>query len=178
MNTFIALLRGINVSGHNLIKMTALKTCFQELDFQNIKTYLQSGNIVFQSSIDDTKMMGEIIKQKIEQEFGFSIPVLVITLNYLEKVISQNPFLNDSLKDPAFFHVTFLYSDQYLSNFDQIEIRKKENEAIVLDQDVIYLYCPDGYGQTKLTNTFIESKLKVGATTRNWKTVNELLKMV
>jgi uncharacterized protein (DUF1697 family) len=178
MNSYIALLRGINVSGHNLIKMTTLKTCFQELDFQNIKTYLQSGNIEFQSSMDDTKMMGDIIKQKIEQEFGLTIPVLVITLDHLEKVISHNPFLNDSLKDPAFFHVTFLYSDQYISNFDQIEIRKKENEAIVLDQEVIYLYCPDGYGQTKLTNTFIESRLKVGATTRNWKTVNELLKMV
>jgi uncharacterized protein (DUF1697 family) len=175
MKSYFALLRGINVSGHNLIKMTALKTCFQELDFQNIKTYLQSGNIVYQSSMVDTKMMGDIIKLKIEQEFGFTIPVLVITLDYLEKVISQNPFLNDSLKDPAFFHITFLYSDHYLPVFDQIENRKKENEAIVLDQDVIYLYCPDGYGQTKLTNTFIESKLKVGATTRNWKTLHAVL---
>ncbi len=177
MGIFIALLRGINVSGHNMIKMIALKKCFQDLDFQNISTYLQSGNVVFQSSMEDTKTIAYNIKQKIEQEFGFSIPVLVFTFNYLEKVISQNPFLNDSIKDPAFFHVTFLYSDQYLPTFDQIESKKKENEAIVLDQDVLYLYCPDGYGQTKLTNSLIESKLKVGTTTRNWKTVNELYKI-
>lgn len=177
MGIFIALLRGINVSGHNMINMNALKTCFQELDYQNVKTYIQSGNIVFQSLMEDTYMIAERIKQKIEKEFGFSVPVLVIPIDYLEKVIYQNPFLNDTIKDPAFFHVTFLYSDQYLSTFDQIESRKKENEAIILQHDVIYLYCPDGYGQTKLTNSLIESKLKVGTTTRNWKTVNELYKI-
>jgi uncharacterized protein (DUF1697 family) len=177
MGIFIALLRGINVSGHNMINMNALKTCFQELDYQNVKTYIQSGNIVFQSLMEDTYMIAERIKQKIEKEFGFSVPVLVIPIDYLEKVIYQNPLLNDSIKDPAFFHVTFLYSDQYLPTFDQIESRKKENEAIILQHDVIYLYCQDGYGQTKLTNSLIESKLKVGTTTRNWKTVNELYKI-
>lgn len=177
MTNYIAFLRGINVSGHNMIKMGSLKNYCEELNLYNIKTYLQSGNIVFQYTLEKPEKIALLIQQKIKKECDLVISVFVITREHLFKVVRQNPFLKDASKKEDFFHVSFLYSKDYENNFEQIELKKKENEAIVLVKDVIYIYCPDGYGQTKLTNNFIEQKLKVGATTRNWKTVNAVLNM-
>ena len=177
MNTFISLLRGINVSGHNLIKMDLLSKLYEDLGFLNPKTYLQSGNVVFQSEESNLILLASMITNKIKTEMGYDVPVIVLTIDCLKKVVEENPFLTDPSKDSGFMHVTFLASK--LLNFDLEEIISKKtiDEDIVVRDDAVFLYCPHGYGKTKLNNGFLEKKLKVTATTRNWKSTNELLKL-
>ncbi len=177
MTIYISILRGINVSGQKIIKMDALKKMYEKLNYENVKTYVQSGNVIFSSKEKDKKELEKIISSQIEKEFGFKVPVIVLNTKNLEKVIENNPFAKDSLKETKFLHVTFLADS--LTEFDTEKVidKKQENEEVAFTSNAVYLYCPNGYGKTKLNNTFLENKLKVRATTRNWKTTNELLKL-
>ena len=177
MTTYISILRGINVSGQKLIKMDALKEMYENLKFENIKTYVQSGNVIFSSRETDSKKLENKISKQIENDFGFQVPAIVLTAQTLQYVVKHNPFAKDTKKDISFLHVTFL-ADQ-AKEFDKksIEDKRHEGEEIQLSKNAIYLYCPNGYGKTKLTNNFLERILKVKATTRNWKTTNELLRL-
>ncbi len=177
MATYISILRGINVSGHNLIKMDDLRNVYTSLGFQNIATYVQSGNIIF--TVEDTALhlLEQRISQQIQKVFGFVVPVIVLTAIHLKHIIDNNPFLQDPHKDESFMHVTFLSARPNAYNKEIIESKKQKGEEIRFSDSAIYLYCPNGYGKTKLNNNFLETKLKVPATTRNWKTTNELYKM-
>ena len=177
MTTYISILRGINVSGHNLIKMDALRKLYENLGFQNVTTYVQSGNVVFTGDEIDVNESGQRISQQIEKDFGYEVPVIVLTLSKLKQVIDTNPFLKDNNIDIAYLHVTFLSSKPGHYDHQIIEAKKQNEEEISFSDNAVYLYCPNGYGRTKLTNNFLEAKLKVGATTRNWKTTTELLKI-
>lgn len=176
MNTYIAILRGINVSGTKPIKMEELRLTFQKLGFENITTYIQSGNVVFTSAETATLQLAAKIAESIKTDFGFEVPVMVLSCEELKAIIGNNP-LNDGTKDTAFLHVTFLAENPAAFNHSDIAAKKQGNEEIIISGKVVYLYCPHGYGKTKLTNTFLESKLKVTATTRNWKTCGELLRI-
>lgn len=177
MTTYISLLRGINVSGQKLIKMQALEKTFQKLECEKVKTYLQSGNVIFTSNATSAKELEKQIEQEIKKDFGFDVPVLVLTETKLRDTISNNPFINQSDKDIVYMHITFLGSIPENIDVKSLESKKLEGEEIFISEDIVYLYCPNGYGKTKLTNNFFESKLKLTATTRNWKTTNELLKL-
>lgn len=177
MTSYISILRGINVNGRNTIKMEALKNVYSQLSFKNIQTYIQSGNVVFQSTENDPKKLESIITLAIEKEFNAQVPVLVLTAAALEEIINANPFLKNKEIDPLFLHVTFLIGHPIIIDKESIIAKKHVNEDIIFTPAAIYLYCPNGYGKTKLTNTFIESRLKIKTTTRNWKTTNELLKL-
>ncbi len=177
MTTYISLLRGINVSGQKLIKMNALKTMYRQLNFQNIETYLQSGNVIFSDDKSNPSDLAATISSKIQEQFGFDVPVIVFKVDELKAIKEANPFKDDLRMDQQFLHVTFLASDPKIIDFELIAAKKSPGEEIVLIKKAVYLYCPNGYRRTKLTNNFLETKLQVGATTRNWKTVNELLKI-
>lgn len=174
MKTYIAILRGINVSGQKLIKMAALKKMGEKLNFENIQTYLQSGNLIFSAKENDPKQLEKIITTEIEKEFGFEVPVIVLNLKTLERIIENNPFPKDPQKEMALVHVTFLSEPSVALNEEKIFEKKKTNEEIVFSSNAVYLYCPDGYGKTKLHNNFLEKQLQVKATTRNWKTTINL----
>lgn len=194
MTRYISILRGINVSGHKLIKMDALRRSYESLGFHNVVTYLQSGNIIFSAKktvTDDAAgeeavtektapeetvavELAHAISRQIEKDFGFDVPVIVLSANQLNEVIENNPFAEDSTKDKTFLHVTFLSSLPGNVNIHALEKKKQGDEEVSLVGNAVYLYCPHGYGKTKLTNNFLEAKLKVTATTRNWKTTNEL----
>lgn len=177
MTTYISILRGINVSGKKMIKMNALSRMYEGLGFDNIKTYVQSGNVIFTSGDKDVKEIEKVISSQIEAEFGFDVPVIVFDTKTLEAIIENNPFSKDGSKDATFMHVTFLADTPVEFNKEVIVRKKQPDEEIAFAPNAVYLYCPYGYGRTKLNNNFIESKLKVKATTRNWKTTNELLKL-
>ena len=177
MITYISILRGINVSGQKLIKMDALRKLYENLGFHNVTTYLQSGNVIFRSNDIDTHKLEQKIFRQIEKEFGFEVPIIVLSIEKLKYVIDNNPFLKDTNKEIAFLHVTFLSSKPDSYDPKVIEGKKLEGEDVFFSDEAVYLYCPNGYGRTKLTNNFLETKLKVGATTRNWKTTNELLNL-
>ena len=177
MRTYISILRGINVSGHKMIKMDALKQLFFDLGFSKVQTYIQSGNVVFQSQSQNTTEIATQIEEKISEVFKFEVPVLVIEYEELKSIIAQNPFTKDQNKDVSFFHITFLKDKPNAENFNKIKDLQLNNDEFKLIDKTLYLYCPNGYGNTKLNNNFFENKLKTTATTRKWKTVNELLKI-
>lgn len=177
METYITILRGINVSGHNLIKMDALKKLCADLGFENVQTYIQSGNIVFNASETERNTISSKLIQAISDTFGFQVPVITMKREELQSIIDHNPFMNDTSKDPSFFHITFLSDIPLEENYNAVLQSKYKNDQFQLIGKAIYLYCPDGYGNTKLTNTFWENKLKVKATTRNWKTSKQLINM-
>lgn len=175
MQVYISVLRGINVSGKNILKMDALREMYEKLGFSSVSTYVQSGNVVFKSSETDPQILATQISTQIKTTVGLDVPVLVLSVENLTKTIQENPFLNDTEKDPAFFHVTFLAEKPTEFNSQNFTEKKSPTEAFHYVDTRFYIYCPLGYGQTKLTNNFIEAKLKVTATTRNWKTTNALL---
>ena len=174
MTTYISLLRGINVSGQKLIKMDALKILYRQLGFQDVETYLQSGNIIFRDDKFDPPELASTISLRIQEQFGFEVPVIVLNVDDLKDIIEANPFKDDLRMDQQFLHVTFLASDPKKIDFETITAKTSTGEEMAQIKKAVYLYCPNGYGRTKLTNNFLENRLKVAATTRNWKTTREL----
>jgi uncharacterized protein (DUF1697 family) len=174
MKKFIALLRGINVSGQKKIKMSALKNLFEELSFNNVQTYIQSGNVLFTSKSINKKAIRTKIENKILEEYGYKVEVILKTPDEFKRAIKSNPFLKDKKKNSERIYFTFLSEKPSSSN---IKILKDINylpEQFIFDNDVIYLFFPNGYGKAKLNNNFFEKKLEVIATTRNYKTVETL----
>lgn len=157
--------------------MDALKRMYEILGFENVRTYIQSGNVLFSSNETDPKGLENIISSKIQADFGFDVPVLVLKLKTLEAIVANNPFAKDNSKDVAHLHVTFLADNPVDFDLDGVLQKKQAGEEIAITTNAVYLYCPNGYGKTKLHNSFLENRLKVKATTRNWKTTKELLKM-
>lgn len=177
MATYISLLRGINVSGQKMIKMDALKEMYNDLHFTNVRTYIQSGNVIFEEVHSNQIDLEQKIANELLLKFGFVIPVIVLNAVELKAIVEQNPFVSDEAKDISHLHVTLLSSIPEQIDYTMISQKKATDEEFAITEKAVYLYCPDGYGRTKLTNTFFENKLKVGATTRNWKTTIELLRI-
>ncbi len=175
MTTYISILRGINVGGKKPVKMVALKTLYEHLNFKNVRTYIQSGNVIFDDEETGLRRLEDKIKTEIERTFGFDVPVIILTKDTLQQIIDQNPFARDPNKETSYLHVTF-FSDKP-KDFDEslFESKKQEGEEMHFAPNAVYLYLPKGYSKTKLNNKFFESKLKVNATTRNWKTAKEIL---
>jgi uncharacterized protein (DUF1697 family) len=175
---YIALLRGINVSGKNSIKMVELTAMMEALKYKNIKTYIQSGNIVFSDTTTDINKLEAKIKAAILKIFGHSVPVLVIEANIFYEVMQKNPYLKEKQSDSTFWHVTLLSNAPDPEKVKVLLEGNYGNTTFNYLDKTIYLYTPEGYGTTKLSNTFIENKLKVSATTRNWKTMLALQELV
>ena len=177
MNTYISILRGINVSGKKNISMGPLRKMYEETGFKNVISYVQSGNIIFNDSTGLPSDLGKIISDRILVKFRIEVPVIVMTIETLKDIVENNPFISDPSKDPGFFHITFLADTPAAIDLEEIAAKKSAGEEAVVMGNTVYLYCPNGYGRTKLNNNFLENRLKVSATTRNWKTTNELLRI-
>ena len=177
METYIALLRGINVSGQKMIKMEELKKVLGESGFTGIRTYIQSGNIIFGSMEKNAEKLATEIAATILSHWRFAVPVVIRTMDELSAISQNNPLLKKLNGISDKLHVTFLSAFPDKDTCSKLlEYQFLPDEFELVGKEV-YLYCPNGYGQTKLTNQFFESKLKVNATTRNWKTVEALLGM-
>jgi uncharacterized protein (DUF1697 family) len=172
--TYIAMLRGINVSASNMIKMPVLQKIFETAGYENVKTYIQSGNVLFNQEESDSEELAKHIREIVKENTGSDVPVIVLELKDLMEVQQRNPFLKNRPEDVAKLHVTFLANEPEKERFEKIEIDKYLPDEFIGDAKSLYLFCPNGYGRTKLNNNFFENKLKLDATTRNWKTVNEL----
>ncbi len=177
MKTYISILRGINVSGQKLIKMDALRELYENFGFNLVKTYIQSGNVMFGSEPAKPAQLADSISAAIQQKFGFDVPVLVLEREELKAVSERNNFILKRGEDIAKLHVTFLSAvpDKFIQ--ESISPEGYLPDEFYIDGKAVYLFCPNGYGNTKLNNNFLEKKLKVRATTRNWKTVIELVKL-
>jgi uncharacterized protein (DUF1697 family) len=175
MQTYISILRGINLGGHNSIKMYELKNLLSKRGLKNIETYIQSGNVIYQHKSISNAKLDTFIQDEILQQFKFEVPVITLTIDELKAIAKSNPFSKDKKKDTLFFHITFLSDEPQKENLDKIICLSYPPDEFIIIGKTVYLYCPNGYGNTKLSNKFLENKLKLSATTRNWKTTKELI---
>jgi uncharacterized protein (DUF1697 family) len=169
------MLRAVNVAGTQ-IKMPALASVFRELGYADVVTYIQSGNVVFTTGAKSPAALERAIERAIARALGVDARTLVRTKPELDRVLRANPFLETGA-DPSKLHVTFLAtkpaaaSVRAAGTFDA-----GADEFRVVGREV-YVHCPNGYGRTKINNTFFEKKLQAVATTRNWNTVNKLAEL-
>lgn len=177
MAKYIALLRGINVSGQKPIKMAELKTHFEDLNYKNVATYIQSGNIIFDSENFNLDILANEIRDKIKNHYGWDVPVIVIRSDYLKLISENNPFIVQSNASIDKLYVTFLKEEPLAELAEKFKAFDYKPDAFLLKGKVLYGFVPESYGNTKFSNNFIENKLKTAATTRNWKTVLKLLEM-
>lgn len=174
MTTYIALLRGINVSGQKKIKMLDLKDCLERSGFTDVTTYIQSGNVVFKAEKSSTLTLSDDIHKAIEKDFGFDVPVVVLEVDELHAILDINPFLtHPEFEDKKLFY-TILKSEPQAENLAAFMEEKYENEICEVLGKCAYLLCLKGAGKAKLNNNLIERKLKVQATTRNHRTLHKL----
>ncbi len=173
---YIVLLRGINVGGHKKVKMEDLRKVLESAGYINVKTYIQSGNILLETQKESDKKLASDISKLMLEHFGFEVPVLARTIAEWAKIAEDLPFEELLIE---FLHITLLDELPDQKAVDAIDRSKfNPNEKWQVIGKTVYLYCPDGYGRTKLTNEFWEKKLGSAATTRNWKTLLALMEMV
>lgn len=176
MTTHLALLRGINVSGHNMMKMEALKTMLENIGFHNVRTYLQSGN-VFVDSEEDAAKVGFMIKQEIFKVFGHEVPTIVITKEDLELCFKNSPFLKEKDLDTKKLYVAFVSIPLKKESINDLKISQFKPDEASIDGNRIFIKYAVGAGKTRFDQKYIEKKLNVVSTIRNWNTVTNLLKM-
>lgn len=175
MNNYIALLRGINVSGKNKIKMVELKQLFLNMGLTEVVTYIQSGNVIFSAEETKTSIIEQLIIDQIKKHLNYSIHVLVLKKVELETVFKSNPFIENTSIDIKKLCTTFLKTTPTEEGILKVKSLAAEDELLVFKDKTAYLYCPNGFGRTKLSNNNIENKLNTTATTRNWNTITKLI---
>jgi uncharacterized protein (DUF1697 family) len=177
MAVVIALLRGVNVGGHNKIKMEALRALFESLKLRDPHTYIQSGNVVFRTKERDLGILTQRIENGIERTFGFRAAVILRTTSDLRDVILRNPFATRRGIDPHKLLVTFLASDPDADARSQVLKIKIESEELKIDGREAYIYFPNGIARSKLSWATIAKTLKTSGTARNWNSVTKLLEI-
>lgn len=176
---YLALLRGINVSGQKKILMADLKSFFESNGFNNVTTYIQSGNVIFESSIREKEKLQLTLETMIEKKYSFHVPIELRTNAEMNSIVKNCPFTDvDLIENGTKVLVSFLSSQPLKKNIENIKPFVIEPERMEIKGKELYLYCPNGYGKTKLSNNFLEKKLDVKATTRNWKSVSHLINMM
>ena len=178
MPTYISLLRGINVGGHKKIPMKDLKTLYESAGFTNVKTYIQSGNVIFDSRSNNIPRINTNIEKAIADSFGFPVTVITRLADDLGKIIKRNPFVGQDRIDEKHLFVVFLGAKPSTAAVKELLIHPvKTRDELRVSGLEVFVHCPDGYGQTPYTNLFFEKKLKVAATARNWRTTTTLYAM-
>lgn len=177
MTTHLALLRGINVSGHNMIKMEALKTTLENIGFQNVQTYIQSGNVFFDSEEANSASLAFKIKQEIFKTFGHEVPVIIISKSDLEDCLANNQYLKEKDVDLKKLYVAFVSLTLKKENVNDLKISQFKPDEAYIDGAKIFIKYAIGAGKTRLDQKYIEKKLNLTATIRNWNTVSTLLQL-
>lgn len=177
MNTHLALLRGINVSGHNMIKMDALKQLLEGMGYQNVVTYIQSGNVFVTTEEEHGASVGFKIKQELFRQMGLDVPVVVITKEDLQACFANNPFVKEKEVDTKKLYVAFISKELNAGHLNDLKISQFKPDEVHIDANRIYIKYDVGAGKTRFDQKYIEKKLNVTATIRNWNTVTTLLAM-
>jgi uncharacterized protein (DUF1697 family) len=171
------MLRGINVSGQKTLKMESIRASFEELGLSRVRTYTQSGNVIFEASEGRSNSLSVKIREKILGDYGFSVPLILRTSGEMENIVGDNPFLKERGMDRSRLHISFLSALPAEAGLGKLDALDALPDRFSVKGREVYLHCPNGYGRTKLSNNALEKLLSVGATTRNWKTVITLVGM-
>jgi uncharacterized protein (DUF1697 family) len=172
MTLLVALLRGVNVGGRTMIPMPSLKASLEDLGHEDVVTYIQSGNVVFESRVKDP---AKEIEERIAEDFGVSVTVVLRTPAELKKVVKANPF--PEVKEGRKLHVTFLRDKPAKAAVDALDPDRSPPDELVLKGRDLYVHYPNGQAKTKLTNDWVERTLGVRGTARNWNTVLKLVEL-
>jgi uncharacterized protein (DUF1697 family) len=177
MAVIISMLRGINVGGHNKIKMDALRALYESLKLQDAQTHVQSGNVIFRSDERDIARLTKRIEEGIERKFGFRPSVILRTTAEMREVIARNPFAKRRGIEPGKLLVSFLASDPGEEGREKVRQMKCEPEEMRIDGREIYIYFPNGAGRSKLPWAGLGKMLKTQGTGRNWNSVTKMLEI-
>ena len=175
--TYVALLRGINVGGRNKLPMKDLVRLFVEAGCDNPRSFIQSGNVVFRADPAVAAGLPDFIAAKIATDFGYRTPVLLRTIAQMRHVMSNNPFLHEGASKDT-LHVMFLADRPSQSQVDTLDPNRSPPGAFRVRGQDVYLHLPLGVADTKLTNSYFDSKLGTVSTGRNWRTVTKLLELM
>ncbi len=175
---YLSLLRGINIGGHNKIKIADLKALYESLGLGQVTTYIQSGNVLFSSEKNETKEeLASRISLAIEAKFGFGVPVVIRTKEEMQQIVTQNPFTEEAETAPDKMVVMFLGSAPDIVTLAKIKEKIDDNSRFAFIGNMLYFFYPDGYGQTKWHSNFFEKQLRTTVTARNWTTTCKLAGM-
>jgi len=174
MMVYVALLRGINVSGQKKVPMAELRELLSDIGFKKVSTYIQSGNVILQSTETNCEKIKVMLQTAIKKHFGFDVSVLVKTAKEFQQIFDECPFPK-AKKEASYFTIL-----QTVPNKEDITLTSQEsypNEKFIITNECVYSYCSTGYGRAKCTTNFFKRKLKVIATARNFKTMTKLLSL-
>ncbi len=177
MPVFISMLRGVNVGGHNKIKMEELRALYESLGFQNPRSFIQSGNVLFRTKERNCAAIAKRISDAIERKFGFRPAVILRTASELREVIASNPFASREGIDPSRLAVSFLEVGTTGEIREKLLAIKCEPEELRVQERELFVYFPNGMARPKLSMSTVERILKTPCTVRNWNTVQKLLEM-
>ncbi|HYK86821.1 MAG TPA: DUF1697 domain-containing protein [Ktedonobacteraceae bacterium] len=178
MTRCVSLFRGINVGGHQAVRMNDLKDLHESLGLKDVATYIQSGNVVFTGDAADPAQLAGQIEESFAQKFGFHSKVMVRTAAEFSDIIENSPFQNQPTKEPKWIVVLFLANRPDNSALEDLQKTYSGPEELFLIGQELYIYYPNGIGRSKLPLPLIEKKLKTTGTGRNWNTVLQLQKMM
>ncbi len=173
---YIALLRGVNVGGKNKLPMKELVVLLEASGFGNVKTYIQSGNIILSNKQTDQFVLSEKIKQLIFEQYNFAPNVLVLSLDEIEQAAKDNPF-EKAQQQPNLLHLFFLEQFPTNPDFKRVDEIKLASENYLLKGKIFYLHTPEGFGRSKLAMR-AEKLLGVNCTARNWRSINKIIELV
>lgn len=176
MSLHIALLRGINVGGRNKLPMKDLAALFGEAGCNDVRTYIQSGNVVFEATPTLARRIPGIITASIGELFGLEIPVVTRSAHELAAIVSANPYVRDGVEEKQ-LHTAFLVDRPSATSIAALDPQRSPPDEFVVHNAEIYLRCPNGMARTKLTNAYFDAKLGTTSTVRNWRTTLALLEM-
>jgi uncharacterized protein (DUF1697 family) len=171
--TYVALLRGINVGGKSKLPMSDLRDIFADAGCREVRTYIQSGNVIFQADRGVIASLPDAISAAIAARFGYRVPVVTRTMEQMDNVIRHNPFIAKGVPEDE-LHVLFLADQPSADQIDSLDPDRSPPDTFVVHGQEAYLRLPNGAGRTKLTNDYFERKLGTASTGRNWRTVTKL----
>jgi uncharacterized protein (DUF1697 family) len=174
--SYVALLRGINVGGKNKLPMKDLTAMFVEAGCRGVRTYIQSGNVIFEAAAGAAARLPGVIEKRIAGQFGYRTPVILRTANELREVVAGNPFLKAGA-GPEMLHVMFLADRPAAGAITALDPQRSPPDEFIVQGREVYLRLLLGGGKSKLTNAYFDAKLSTVSTVRNWRTVTTLLEM-
>ena len=170
---YIALLRGINVGGNTMIKMADLKTSFEKLGFKSVVSYINSGNLAFDAAKAAEEKICARIQKAIETDFGKEIPVMIRPQSAIQEIVENNPF-QGAFESHKQMHVLFMKAKMPADKAAQLKAAETDAEKFEIIDREIYALLKNGVADSLLGTGFIDKKLKIGTTGRNWRTVQKL----
>ena len=166
------------MTGHNSIKMAQLAVLYNDLGFNDADTFIQSGNVIFSSYAElSVQEISLSIEKAILEKYNYNVPVMIRTITEMRKLIPANPFLDEKIFDPSKMAVIFLYENPSEAQIQKVINIDYPPDKFKIIGSEIFIYCPNGFGRTKLYTNFFENKMKIKGTGRNWKTINTLISL-